>query len=276
MTAGRSRAAGRSSSRTIRDAAEIGRVRISTVPTLLQRQGIFSEAVGGRVPQIFDPATTRPAEPMDRDGGMTRVQFPNNTIPAERIDPVARALLDRYPLPTSSATANNYTRVGSETTDQDQFDARIDHRLTTSDRAFARCVLRARSLGAGDAASRRQRQHHVRRDRPHDTKAFALASNYTRIFSDRLINEFRVGYRGAVRERRSRRALRMDRIPDSLPPYRRLSSSLVRLANTFSDFRTDVTHIVNVLSWQRGAHTIKGGADSASSGSTSCSRRRRR
>src|SRR5262249_30319581 len=37
----------------------IGRVRISTVPTLLQRKGIFTEAVGGVVPRIFDPSTTR-------------------------------------------------------------------------------------------------------------------------------------------------------------------------------------------------------------------------
>ena len=36
----------------------IGRTVISTVPTLLQRQGIFTEAIGGRVPAIYDPATT--------------------------------------------------------------------------------------------------------------------------------------------------------------------------------------------------------------------------
>ena len=40
----------------------IGRTVISTVPTLLQRQGIFTEAIAGRVPVIYDPAT----------GGVTR------------------------------------------------------------------------------------------------------------------------------------------------------------------------------------------------------------
>ena len=45
-------------------------------------------------------------------GGVTRSPFPGNTIPLERIDPVARALLERYPLPTSAGTANNYRRVG--------------------------------------------------------------------------------------------------------------------------------------------------------------------
>ena len=38
----------------------IGRTVISTVPTLLQRQGIFTEAIAGRVPVIYDPATTVP------------------------------------------------------------------------------------------------------------------------------------------------------------------------------------------------------------------------
>jgi hypothetical protein len=235
---------------------EIGRVRISTVPTLLQRQGIFTEAVGGRVPQIFDPATARPAAdgPTPTPTTMTRDQFAHNTIPASRIDPAARALLDRYPQQTSSATANNYTRVGNETTDQDQFDARIDHRITTSDRAFAR-ISYARDLsvpvtplpdGSGNITSGA-----IGRT---NTKAFALASNYTRIFSDRLLNELRIGY--------TRRGVDRAALSGSLPTY--VIDGFQQLgppANTFTDFRTDVTHIVNVLSWQKDAHTIKGGAD---------------
>src|SRR5499427_1210701 len=35
----------------------IGRTQISVVPTLLQRQGIFTEPIAGRVPAIFDPAS---------------------------------------------------------------------------------------------------------------------------------------------------------------------------------------------------------------------------
>jgi hypothetical protein len=65
----------------------IARTVISTVPTQLQRQGVFTEAIGGRVPAIFDPVTKQP--------------FANQTIPAGRFDPVAAALVSRYPLPTS-------------------------------------------------------------------------------------------------------------------------------------------------------------------------------
>ena len=39
----------------------IGRTVISTVPTVLQRQGVFTESIGGRVPVIYDPATTTSA-----------------------------------------------------------------------------------------------------------------------------------------------------------------------------------------------------------------------
>lgn len=35
----------------------IGRTVVSTVPTLLQRQGMFTEAIGGGVPIIYDPST---------------------------------------------------------------------------------------------------------------------------------------------------------------------------------------------------------------------------
>src|SRR5439155_1248788 len=62
----------------------IARTAISTVPTVLQRQGIFSEPIGGRTPAIYDPSTTN---------GSARAPFPGNTIPLGRMDPVALALL---------------------------------------------------------------------------------------------------------------------------------------------------------------------------------------
>ena len=83
----------------------IARTATSTVPTVLQRQGIFTESIAGRVPVIYDPATTV---------GSVRTAFPGNTIPAGRIDSVALSLLQRYPMPTSSGTANNYSRIDNE------------------------------------------------------------------------------------------------------------------------------------------------------------------
>ncbi|HEV3140955.1 MAG TPA: carboxypeptidase-like regulatory domain-containing protein, partial [Vicinamibacterales bacterium] len=162
----------------------IGRTTTSTVPTVLQRQGIFTEAIGGRVPIIYDPATTV---------GSTRTRFSGNAIPLARMDPVARALLQRYPLPTTPGTANNFSRTSNEIDDQDQWDARIDHKLASNrDQLFARlsyfrdgfvpvtplpdgCGVTSGTLG------------------PQDTTAWSFASRDQRIFSNSLLNELRVG-----------------------------------------------------------------------------------
>jgi hypothetical protein len=112
----------------------IGRTVISTVPTALQRQGVFTEAIAGRVPVLYDPATTV----SNGAGGFSRTPFGGGIIPADRIDPVALALLARYPMPTSGGTANNYRRVGNEVDDQDQLDVRIDHRLGGNGQLFGR------------------------------------------------------------------------------------------------------------------------------------------
>ena len=108
----------------------IGRTVTSTVPSLLQRQGIFTEAIAGRVPVIYDPSTTV---------GSTRTPFQNNTIPESQMDPVALSLLQRYPLPTTAGTANNYSRTANEIDNQEQGDVRLDHRFASNrDQAFGR------------------------------------------------------------------------------------------------------------------------------------------
>ena len=122
----------------------IGRTVTSNVPTLAERSGVFRQ-------NIYDPATTV---------GNTRQQFPNNTIPTSAMDPVALSLLDRYPLPTNTATANNYSRTANEIDDQDQGDVRLDHKFATSrDQAFGRLTYFRESRRAGDGVSGRQRHH---------------------------------------------------------------------------------------------------------------------
>ncbi len=166
----------------------IGRTAISTVPTLLQRQGVFSEAIAGRVPGIYDPATT-----ITSGGTTTRSPFPGNAIPAGRIDPVARALLERYPLPTSGGTANNYRRVANESVDQDQFSLRLDHRFPGNrDQMFGRLTrfseafLPVTPLPEGSGVTTGTLG-------PQDTTSWSFASAYRRTFTSNLLNELRVG-----------------------------------------------------------------------------------
>jgi hypothetical protein len=243
----------------------IARTVTSTVPTALQRQGIFTEAIAGRVPVIYDPAT----------GGAVRTPFPNNTIPLNRFDSVAASLLPRYPLPTSAGTVNNYRRTENEVNDQDQWDVRIDHRFHSNrDQVFGRLsYLRDEFLpvtpltdGSGVTSGTLG---------PQDTTAWSFASNYQHTFSSTLLNEVRIG---DTRRRVGRTAAQLAtsagsalnipgipstaRFPDTLPTF--LIGGYPQLGsppNTASDFGTSVTEIADSLTWVKGAHTFKIGLD---------------
>ena len=250
----------------------IGRPVISTVPTALQRQGIFTEAIGTRVPVIFDPSTTVPKP----GGGATRAPFPGNAMPATRIDPVALDLLSHYPLPTSAGTANNYRRVDDETTNQDQFNGRVDHHFPGGrDQVFGRLTRFHEDFtpvtpfpdGSGIVT--------IGAIGPQKTTAWAFASSYQRTFTDRVFNELRIG---DTRRSVGRTAADLDappstsiglpgipsnaQFPNTLPTF--LISGYQQLGsapNTASDFSTSVTQIADTLTWLKGRHTLKMGGD---------------
>jgi len=103
-----------------------------TVPTELQRQGDFSQTynAAGTLFRIADPLTTT------ADG--TRSLFPENKIPATRLNTIAKNVIARYPKPTSPGdpftNANNYFTEVPAPYDGENYSARIDpnfrqHRL---------------------------------------------------------------------------------------------------------------------------------------------------
>ena len=116
----------------------------TTVPTLAQRQGDFSQtfAQNGQLIRIFDPFTTR-ANPA---GGFIRDQFVNNTIPLGRMDPVARQVLQYFPLPNqagnSTTGAQNYFATGTAQLNVDNVDARVDHQISDKAKTFVRYSYR--------------------------------------------------------------------------------------------------------------------------------------
>ena len=116
----------------------------TTVPTVAQRQGDFSQtfAQNGQLIRIFDPFTTR-ANPA---GGFIRDQFTNNVIPTERMDPVARQVLQYFPLPNqpgnSVTGAQNYFATGTAQLNVDNVDGRVDHQISNKSKAFLRYSYR--------------------------------------------------------------------------------------------------------------------------------------
>jgi hypothetical protein len=240
----------------------IGRTVTSTVPTVLQRQGIFTEAIAGKVPSIFDPGS-----------GSPRTPFAGNQIPLER--QVALSLLQRYPMPTSDGTANNFSRTDLENDDQNQWDARLDHRFQTDrDHMFVRisqfhdAFTPVTPLPDGSGVTTGTLG-------PQDTVSWSFASHYQRTFGTNWLNEIRVG---DTRRRVTRSAtelptsagaaLGIPGLPSNasfanvLPTF--LISGYQQLgspANTASSFDTGVTQIADSLTWTHGRHSVKAGLD---------------
>jgi len=244
----------------------IGRTPISTVPTLLQRQGIFTEPIGTSVRTIYDPATTV---------GTGRTPFPNNTIPQGSMDPVALSLLQRYPLPTSSGTANNYRRTDNEIDNQNQWDARLDHRFSTNrDQVFGRLTnfrddfVPVTPLPEGSGVTTGTLG-------PQNTNAWSFASSYQHTFSSNILNEVRIGQTSRTVSRSAvtlpttaGEALNIPGIPtngqfpNTMPTF--LIGGIQQLGsptNTAADFRTSVAEVADSLTWLKGRHTLKMGLD---------------
>jgi hypothetical protein len=91
--------------------------QFSTVPTLLERQGNFSQttytsgANAGQAVEIFNPATNTP--------------FPSNTIP--HINPAAAGLLPFIPLPNLPGNFQNFHFVTSANNSSDDLNVRVNH-----------------------------------------------------------------------------------------------------------------------------------------------------
>ncbi len=160
-----------------------GQTYLSTVPTMKMRQGDFSEL--NRV--IYDPLTGKP--------------FPGNIIPPGRWDPASANIIQQlYPEPntagtvtSSGQTINNYLINPNMTREDNQFDVKVDHRLTNNNRFFVRYSYEkthrllpatlphgdaGATFGAGDG----------------NIKAQGVAFNDTHSFSANLLNEFRFGW----------------------------------------------------------------------------------
>lgn len=249
----------------------IGTVRTSTVPTVLERQGNFTELYGSTNAVLFDPATT-----VSVPGGATRSPFaPTNVIPGDRIDPAALVALNRYPLPTKSGTANNFTLVGNDQDHQNQFDARLDRKFSDRNQTFGRYSY----------------FHDVDQPVPFlpdgsgnittgfigltDTLGQQAVGSYIHTFSSKTLNDLRFGYTRRSFQRRGVQlgsspsdSLQIPGIPtngafnNALPlfniaGYQQIGSP----SNTNSDFRTDVTELVDSVSHLVGNHAIKFGLD---------------
>ena len=113
----------------------------TTVPTTLMRQGIFTEAPS----LIYDPNSAMP-DP-NNPGQYVRQPLPaacgpQGCYPAGRyipnIDPVAQKYLALLPLPNAAGSINNYNYAHATTDVEDQYNFRIDHNFSETQRSYVR------------------------------------------------------------------------------------------------------------------------------------------
>jgi hypothetical protein len=111
-----------------------------TYPTLLQRQGNFSETrnSSGALIQIYNPFSTVTAP----NGAVTRQPFAGNIIPQSMIDPIVRNVLPFYPEPNQVTNAvtntNNWFGQGTNQNRAQKMDFKGDHNFTDATRIMAR------------------------------------------------------------------------------------------------------------------------------------------
>jgi hypothetical protein len=248
----------------------IGVTRISTVPTLAERAGNFSG-----VSKIYNPNSTTTV-----GGRLSRTEFPNDTINTP-LDPAAVALLARYPVPLTTAAANNYSRVATDDDHQQQFDVRIDGARGQHDRAFARYTyyheveqpatplpdgsgaITGSVINAGNVAG----LTHI------TGQQIVLSETHT--FSPTVVNNLHVGYtrRGNTQAGTSlngsaSNALGIPGIPtnaafnNALPLFSITGfTQLGQSASTFSRYQTAVGELNNTIIWTKAAHSFKAGID---------------
>ena len=103
------------------------------VPTEALRNGDFS-AYSSNI-TIYDPLTRTPTG----NGQYVSQPFPGNVIPQNRINPIAKRILQDYSLPKNAGLAGNiFDSTLPETADYSSVTARFDQKISSSNKMFAR------------------------------------------------------------------------------------------------------------------------------------------
>jgi hypothetical protein len=154
------------------------------VPTQGQRNGDISAL------PLIDPQSGLPTSVLTDP--LSGAPFPNNVIPASRLNPVSQNLLNGYyPLPNVNAPGSgfNYETLQSTPSNTNGWDLRLDHNITTTQQIYARFSWK--NLLSDTANVLLPDDINVEHDR-----SFLVSYNYT--ISPKTVNEFRFGFTNSL------------------------------------------------------------------------------
>lgn len=229
-----------------------GVLRTGRILTNDERRGVFAVS-------IRDPLTGLP--------------FPNNTIPAERIDPIAARIVSMLPAPNAAGN-NNIIRQPNVEDESERYLARVDVPLG-NDNVFARYIYSDRfryvpgfvgGILDGTSTSAWGRNY---------LSSHGFVAGWTKVIGDSLVNESRfsyargtndgtqdpfgedgnaqIGFRGGPNDPRVIGGI----VGMDISGHIRLGSP-----NFMPKFQhTQQMQFLNTLTWMHGSHQVKFGAD---------------
>ena len=241
---------------------------IRTVPIADYRNGDFRRLVNAR--------TGAPITLLDPQG----IPIANNIIPRSALSPQALAFLSFTPLPNNTGAnplVNNFiNNPVSAISKQDNYNARIDHQFSAKDSVFGRFVFND-TFEAGVPYWGSDQRDNLGR-----TKNLSLG--YTRTISASIVNELRGGYHNFYENETFGTTGRADfdvankmGLPLVSKDPKFFGPPVVNITGNEGGFSTfglqrtigprersnGILQVVDNLSWQRGTHFIKMGADVA-------------
>jgi hypothetical protein len=227
-----------------------------TVPTSAMRAGDFSSVST----PLLDPATCTVS-------GATRTcaTFPGNQIPAGRIAPISKKLLEFYPEPNAAGTTNNYVSQQNRVINKAQYTQRIDFVQSQASTWMGRY-----SYGNEDEVSPALKLNGTKLL----THIHQVMVGNTRTLSPTVVNEFRFGYnyffntfgRELAFERDVLKELAIPGVASPPPAAWGIPSIGIAGYSGFGDStegpytnRNKVFEIIDNMSWIRGKHALKVG-----------------
>jgi hypothetical protein len=231
-----------------------GVTMVTNVPTLAERAGDFSRSLFARP---IDPYTQQP--------------FPGGRIPADRLSAIGLSIAALYPEPNRAVPYQNYASSPASTDRRDQFDVRVDHATSPSATLTARVSASDRDFfepfsGTGFAAVPGFGSRVPRR-------AQNLMVSERRSVSATLFNEVRFGYTRVAASVLQETATSLNRqvgLPEMSPDSRDWGLSLITISgfsplgdeyNNPQDSTTRQIQVAETLTWARGRHLARFGAD---------------
>jgi hypothetical protein len=252
-----------------------GLTRVTNVPTLLERQGDFSQTRDIFEQQVFvrnpflpvDPIT---GQPPPCNAANQAGCFFGNRVPLAFQHPIGQALAGLYPAPNRNVPFQNFVSSPTQRDRNDSFDARLDHRLADRAELTFRYSFGDRNLfepftgssfslipGFGDTVKRRSQN--------------AMAG-LTFVFTPNLVNETRVAL-SRVASSVTQEASRLNPdvgLPVVSPNPRDAGLSFITVTgfsplgdegNNPQNSVTNVYQVLDAANYVRGKHLIKFGAD---------------